>query len=55
MLGWKSDGNPKSKAYGVNMGPTWVLSATDGPHAGPKNLVIRESTDATNLNDFSIV
>ena len=24
------------------MGPTWVLSAPDGPHAGPMNLVIRE-------------
>ena len=25
------------------MGPTWVLSAPDGPHVGPMNLVIRES------------
>ena len=23
------------------MGPTWVLSATDGPHVGPMNLAIR--------------
>ena len=23
------------------MGPTWVLSAPDGPHAGPMNLAIR--------------
>ena len=23
------------------MGPTWVLSAPDGPHVGPMNLVIR--------------
>ena len=25
------------------MGPTWVLSAPDGPHVGPINLAIRES------------
>ena len=24
------------------MGPTWVLSAPDGPHVGPKNFIIRE-------------
>ena len=23
------------------MGPTWVLSAPDGPHVGPMDLVIR--------------
>ena len=23
------------------MGPTWVLSASDGPHDGPMNLAIR--------------
>ena len=32
---------PDSKVHGTNMGPTWVLSAPDGPHAGPMNLVIR--------------
>ena len=26
------------------MGPTWVLSAPDGPHIGPINLAIREGT-----------
>ena len=26
------------------MGPTWVLSAPDGPHDGPMNLAIREVT-----------
>ena len=25
------------------MGPTWVLSAPDGPHAGPMNLAIRDT------------
>ena len=29
---------PDRKVHGANMGPTWVLSATDGPHVGPTNL-----------------
>ena len=32
---------PDSKAHGANIGPTWVLSAPDGPHVGPMNLAIR--------------
>ena len=32
--------SPDSKAHGANMGPTWVLSAPDGPHVGPMNLAI---------------
>ena len=35
---------PDSKVYGANMGPTWVLSAPDGPHVGPMNLAIRDAT-----------
>ena len=31
---------PDSKVHGANMGPIWVLSAPDGPHFGPMNLVI---------------
>ena len=31
---------PESKAYGANMGPTWVLSAPGGSHVGPMNLAI---------------
>ena len=27
------------------MGPTWVLSAPDGPHVGPMNLAIREAIE----------
>ena len=34
--------SPDSKVHGANMGPTWVLSAPDGTHVGPMNLVIRE-------------
>ena len=34
--------NPDSKVHGANMGPTWVLSAPSGPHAGPMDLAISE-------------
>ena len=34
---------PYSKVIGANMGPTWVLSAPDGPHVGPMNLAIRDN------------
>ena len=32
---------PDSKVHEANMGPTWVLSAPDGPHVGHMNLAIR--------------
>ena len=32
---------PDSKVHGANIGPTWVLSAPDGPHVGP-NLANRD-------------
>ena len=31
---------PDSKVHGANIGPTWVLSAPDGPHVGPMKLAI---------------
>ena len=31
---------PDNKVHGANMGPTWVLSAPDGPHDGPMILAI---------------
>ena len=31
---------PYSKIHGINLGPTWVLSAPDGPRVGPMNLAI---------------
>ena len=34
------DKYPDNKVHGANMGPTWVLSAPDGPHVGPMNLAI---------------
>ena len=33
---------PDNNVHGANMGPTWVLSAQDGPHVGPMNLAIRD-------------
>ena len=33
--------HPDCKVHGDNMGPTWVLSAPDGPHVDTMNLVIR--------------
>ena len=30
--------NPDSKVHEANMGPTWVLSAPDGPHVAPYHL-----------------
>ena len=38
---WPPKTFPDSKVYEANMGPTWVLSAPDGPHVVPMNLVIR--------------
>ena len=35
------NGYPDSKVHGANMGPTWVLSAPDGPYVGPMYLAIR--------------
>ena len=34
---------PDSKVHVANMGPTWVLSAPDGPHVGHMNLAIRDT------------
>ena len=42
---------PDNKVHGANMGPTWVLSFPDGPHAGPINLAIWAVTVSTDLND----
>ena len=41
--------NPDSKVHGANMGPTWVLSAPDGPHVGPMNLAIKEANKKENI------
>ena len=36
-----NDTFPYSKVHEANLGPTWVLSAPDGPHVCPINLAIR--------------
>ena len=35
--------DPDSKVHGANIRPTWVLSAPDGPHVGPWNLLSGET------------
>ena len=42
---------PDSKVHGANMGPTWVLSAPDGPHVGPMNLAFRVGIIHDNINE----
>ena len=41
---------PDSKVLGANMGPTWVLSAPDGPRVGPMNLAIRVTKGSLDIN-----
>ena len=46
---------PDSKVHGANMGPTWVLSAPDGPHIDPMNLAIwGVSAQESTINWISI-
>ena len=40
---------PDSKVHGANMGPTWDLSAPDGPHVGPMNLASRDDAHVASL------
>ena len=42
---------PDSKVHGANMGPTWVLSAPDGPHVGPMNIATRAYTNSSSNDD----
>ena len=37
----QSEDYPDSKVHGAIMGPTWILSAPDGPHVGPMNFAVR--------------
>ena len=39
---WGRSTFPDSKVHEANMGPTWVLSAPDGPHVDPMNFAIRD-------------
>ena len=43
VMFWCIYENPDSKVHGAKMGPTWILSAPDGPHVGPMNLANGEA------------
>ena len=43
---------PDIKVPGANMGPTWDLSAPDGPHVGPTNLAIRGRLRVMTVSDW---
>ena len=47
--------NPDSKIHGANMGPTWVLSAPDGPHVGPMDLAIRDTGHCIWQNNHVVI
>ena len=42
LMGFSEIFSPDSKVHGANIGPTWVLSAPDGPHVGPLSIAIKE-------------
>ena len=46
---------PDSKVHGANMGPTWVLSAPDGPDVGPMKLAIRDYRLGSSFTHFKIM
>ena len=46
--------HPYGKVHEANMGPTWVLSAPDGPHVGPMNLAIRNHSNNTHGSRFFV-
>ena len=44
---------PDSKFHGANMGPIWGRQDPGGPHVGPMNFVIWDSSQASNpFNDI---
>ena len=47
-----SSPSPDSKIHGSDMGPTWVLSAPDGPHVGPMNLAIRDTVSTLYWTEY---
>ena len=40
---------PDNKVHGANMGPTWALSAPDGPNVVPMNFAIRVIEHLSNI------
>ena len=48
--------NPDNKVHGANMGPTWVLSAPDGPMLAPWILLSgRSTTRIINYNKATLI
>ena len=47
---------PDNKFYGANMGPTWALSAPDGPMLAPWTLLsgLRSTAGELNQETFDI-
>ena len=43
---------PDSKVHGANIGPTWVLSAPDGPHIAPWEYHPAMTTAVATMSDF---
>ena len=41
---WYNIAIPDSNFHEAHMGPSWVLSAPAGPHVGPMNLAIKDSS-----------
>ena len=41
MLSYTDKHTPDSKVHVANMGPTWILSAPDGPMLAPSTLLSR--------------
>ena len=46
---------PDSKVHGADIGPTWVLSAPDGPHVDPMHLAIRTYLQQRPINNHWLV
>ena len=43
---------PDNEVHVTNMGLTWVLSATGGPHAGPMSFAVRVVTAVMSVTNF---
>ena len=44
--------DPGTKVHGANVGPIWGRQDTGGPHVGPMNLAIWDSTSKTTDQHF---
>ena len=51
---WLTHHGPDSKVHEASMGPTWVLSASGGPHVGPMNLGIRYGLGNSSVSQIPV-